>query len=119
MQTYEYKVVPAPARSDKLRGVKTTEDRYAQTLTALMNAQARDGWDYLRSDTLPTEERVGLTKRRTVYVTLLVFRREVSAEAAAPRLALTAAAPLVATPRLDFTAEGAAPKLGPATEPAP
>ena len=30
MQTYEYKVVPAPARSEKVRGAKTPADRFAQ-----------------------------------------------------------------------------------------
>jgi len=112
MQTYEYKVVPAPARSEKFRGVKTTEDRFAQTLAAVMNAQARDGWGYFRSDTLPTEERTGLTGRKTVYVTLLTFRRKLAAET--PHLALPSAAPIVATPRLELGGEGAAPRLGPA-----
>lgn len=114
MQIHEYKVVPAPARGDKIRGAKTTEDRYAQTLAALMNAQARDGWDFLRSETLPTEERVGFTKRKTVYVTLLVFRRGIAQTPDGPRLAIAAQTPMVATPRLEFGSEGSAPKLGPA-----
>lgn len=114
--SYEYKVIPAPNRADKVRGARTTEDRYAQTLTAVMNQQAREGWDYVRSETLPSEERAGLTKRRTVYVNLLVFRRETTAPV--PTAILTVAAQANAAtdaPRLQPPAEGKAPRLGPAS----
>ena len=115
MHRYEYKVIPAPVRGEKVRGAKTTEDRFAQTLTGLMNAQSRDGWEYFRTDTLPSEERVGFTKRRTVYLNLLVFRRPAEAiEPAVPRLVLTAQSPMVDPPRIQIGEEGAAPKLGPA-----
>lgn len=117
MQQFEYKVIPAPTQGEKLRGVKTTEDRFAQTLAALMNAQSRDGWDYLRTDTLPSEERVGFTKRRTVFLNLLIFRRPLKpAEAEAPRLVLTAQSSAGEAPRIQIAPEGSAPKLGPATE---
>ena len=36
---------------------------------------AREGWEYVRADVLPSEERSGLTGRTTVYHNLLVFRR--------------------------------------------
>ncbi len=115
MQRYEYKVLPAPTRGEKARGVKTTEDRFALTLAGLMNAQSRDGWEYLRTDTLPSEERVGFTRRRTVFLNVLIFRRLVEAEdSAAPRLVLTAQPPAVDAPRIQIGEEGAAPKLGPA-----
>ena len=42
-----------------------------------MNDLGAEGWSYLRADTLPAEERVGLTKTRTVYHNMLVFCREV------------------------------------------
>jgi hypothetical protein len=114
---YEYKVIPAPQRGDKVRGARTTEDRFAQTLTATMNAHARDGWEYVRSETLPSEERAGFTKRRTVYVNLLVFRRSVSEdETSTQRLALTATPAANDAPRLQVAPEGNAPRLGPATE---
>ncbi len=115
MQRYEYKVVPAPPRGEKIRGAKTTEDRFAHTLCAVMNAQSREGWEYLRAETLPSEERVGFTKRQTVYLNLLVFRRPVDAEdPATPRLTLTAQSLVAEPPRIQLGAEGAAPKLGPA-----
>ncbi|MBS0563773.1 MAG: DUF4177 domain-containing protein [Proteobacteria bacterium] len=111
MNSYEYKVLPAPARGDKVRGVKTTEDRFAHALSAALNAQARDGWEFLRAETLPAEERTGFTGRRTVYLNLLVFRRPVDEEARADQ----PAAGRPAAPRIAPLAEGKAPRLGPAT----
>jgi hypothetical protein len=116
MQRYEYQVIPAPSRGEKLRGVKTTADRFAQTLAGIMNTQARNGWEYLRTDTLPSEERVGFTKRQTVYLNLLVFRRPAKAEEAAPaQLVLGAAQGISEAPRILPAQIGMAPKLGAAT----
>ena len=75
MPAFEYKVIPAPRRGDKARGAKTTADRFAAALTLVMNDLGRDGWEYLRSDTLPCEERVGLTGKSTACQNMLVFRR--------------------------------------------
>lgn len=80
MQRYEYKVIPAPKRGEKLRGVKTTEDRFALTLTQLMNSLGAEGWDYVRADTLPCDERAGLTGTKTTYQNMLVFRRTLAAD---------------------------------------
>ncbi|MFN7051876.1 MAG: DUF4177 domain-containing protein [Gemmobacter sp.] len=92
MQQYEYKVVPAPKRGAKHRGLKTTQDRFAFALTELMNDMARDGWEYLRADALPCEEKVGLTGRSTSFHNLLVFRRALAAVAARPVVAPAVAA---------------------------
>lgn len=82
--TYEYKVVPAPTRGLKAKGVKTSEARFAHALQTLINAQANDGWEYLRTDTLPAEQREGLMgKKTTVYQNMLVFRRTRDADAQA------------------------------------
>jgi hypothetical protein len=78
MQRFEYKVIPAPKRGEKARGVKTTEDRFAYTLTQLMNQLGAEGWDYVRADALPCDERVGLTGTRTTYQNMLVFRRAIA-----------------------------------------
>lgn len=116
MQTYEYKVVPAPTRGEKVRGAKTPAERFAQTLATVMNDLARDGWEYVRADTLPSEERTGLTKRTTVYHSMLVFRRATATaaegESGAPRRLLTADAPAGKAPAVQIETEGAAPKLG-------
>ncbi|MEZ5778392.1 MAG: DUF4177 domain-containing protein [Paracoccaceae bacterium] len=97
MQVYEYKVVPAPNRGEKTRDAKTPVDRFAATLAGVMNALGRDGWEYLRADTLPSEERSGFTKKVTVYHSVLVFRRPAQekpeAISSAPRRLLTADAP--------------------------
>ncbi|WP_284163394.1 DUF4177 domain-containing protein [Frigidibacter sp. SD6-1] len=133
MQHYEYKVIPAPADGEKARGAKTTEARMAVALASAINAEAREGWEYVRSDMLQTTERTGLSKRRQVYVSLLVFRRPV--EAAVAEAGTAEAAPKSffrlgrltgrveadappAAPRLLLNDEsGAAPKLGPAEPP--
>lgn len=81
MQRYEYKVVPAPARGEKAKGIKSTDARFALTLTRLFNALAADGWEYQRADTLPCEERTGLTRSLTVTQQhLLIFRRELETD---------------------------------------
>ncbi|WP_255105230.1 DUF4177 domain-containing protein [Shimia sp. CNT1-13L.2] len=81
MTNYEYKVVPAPDRGKRARGVKGTNGRFAHALECVMNELAADGWEYWRSDTLPCEERTGLTSSRTSYKSILIFRRSTSAEA--------------------------------------
>jgi hypothetical protein len=75
MQRFEFKVIPAPKRGEKARGVKSTEDRFALALTNLMNELGAEGWDYVRADALPCEERVGFTGTKTTFQNVLVFRR--------------------------------------------
>ena len=103
---FEYKVVPAPTRGKKIRGVKSSADRFATTLTDLMNEMAAEGWEYLRADTLPAEERAGLTGKSTVFQNVLVFRREAAEAAAAAEDSVQA--PL-ASPRAEFERVEAAP----------
>lgn len=93
MQTYEYRVVPAPKRAERVKGVRSTQDRFAHALTVMMNDLGRDGWDYQRADTLPCEERVGLTGRTTVFQHMLVFRRALVVTAV-PTVAAAVAAPV-------------------------
>jgi hypothetical protein len=122
MPIYEYKVIPAPRRGEKTRGAKTTADRFAHALTQVMNELGRDGWEYLRADTLPCEERVGLTGKATAFQNMLVFRRATGAET--PRTEAPAPAPVAMTaiategtpPRLPAPTEtpSTAPALGPA-----
>lgn len=75
MRNFEYKAVPAPTRGSKAKGVKTTEDRFAYSLTETLNDMASDGWEYVRAETLPCDERKGLTGTQTTYQNLLIFRR--------------------------------------------
>ncbi|MDZ4088165.1 MAG: DUF4177 domain-containing protein [Tabrizicola sp.] len=119
MQRFEFKVIPAPKRGEKARGVKTTEDRFALALTTLMNELGAEGWDYVRADSLPCEERTGFTGTKTTFQNVLVFRRAVEMSAMetlqASRLLLQQ--PMPATPRLgpaEAPTPGNAPAVGPA-----
>lgn len=112
MPSYEYRVVPAPQRGEKAKGAKTTTDRFAHALTRLMNDLGRDGWEYLRADTLPCEERVGFTGRTTAFHHLLVFRRTLTEGEASRPAAAEAPGPASFTAT---AAEGLAPRLGAAT----
>lgn len=99
MTRTEYKVVPAPEKTRKLRGLKGAA-LFAHEVEALMNELAADGWHYVRADTLPHEERAGLTSKTTTYRNLLIFQRDVGdvTAAAAPLKAEPAPAPKPASP---------------------
>ena len=79
MGTYEYTVIPSPVRGEKTRNARTPADRFAHALTQALNGMAAQGWEYVRAETLPSEERSGLTGRSTVWMNVLVFRRLVTA----------------------------------------
>jgi len=119
MQRFEFKVIPAPKRGEKARGVKTTEDRFALALTTLMNQLGAEGWDYVRADALPCEERAGLTGTKTTFQNVLVFRRVIESLSVevpgSPRLLLQE--PVATIPRLgpaETPMPGNAPAVGPA-----
>lgn len=95
MPSYEYKVVPAPKRGLKAKGVKSSEARFAHALETVMNELGAEGWEYQRTDTLPSEERSGLTSKTTVFQNMLVFRRAIeTAEADVIAPAVVAATPV-------------------------
>jgi hypothetical protein len=117
MPQYEYALQPAPNRAEKHRALKTNAEKFGQTLADVMNDMARDGWEFLRSETLPAEERAGLTSKTTVMHTFLVFRREMPLNL--PQSARVIEADGDTQPRREpfFSAsarEGSAPRLGPA-----
>lgn len=82
MTHYEYKVVPAPRRGRKGKGIKGAEARFAFAIQTLMNDYAAQGWAFVRAETLPSEERHGLASAHTVYRDVLVFRRDRAVEQA-------------------------------------
>jgi len=120
MQAFEYKVVPAPTRGEKARGLKTGAEKFAYALTQAINAMADEGWEYCRAETLPSEERTGLTSKTTVYHNLLVFRRPAlagrPARAAAPETAIESPVQKRALQLSAQSPEGKAPRLGPAED---
>lgn len=75
MTRYEYKVVPAPTKGTKARGVKTPQGRFAHSVETVLNAMGAEGWEYLRAELLPSDERSGLTGTTTNWRNVLVFRR--------------------------------------------
>lgn len=78
MTVYEYKVVPAPRRPRRVKGVRGTPERYAHMIEELLNEMGADGWSYLRSDSMPVEARQGMLKGRIeTYQTVMVFMRPV------------------------------------------
>ncbi|MEY2956823.1 MAG: hypothetical protein RLZ26_1000 [Pseudomonadota bacterium] len=117
-QEHDYRVIPAPARGEKAKGVKGPAEQFAHALTQTMNRMAAEGWEYLRAETLPCEERDGWFGRKTTQRHMLVFRRPVrnAAPAAAPATPAPAALPL-AGPSLAAPASVAAPSLTPASTP--
>lgn len=92
--TYEYKVVPAPTRGQKGKGVKGADGRFAHAIETHLNVLAAEGWEFFKAETLPHEERSGLTRTTTTYRTLLIYRR-----------AQPSAAPESTTPLTEPTAE--------------
>ncbi len=80
MSRFEYKVVPAPKKGRKVKGVRSPEGMFSHVLQDLMNELAEKNWEYLRAEMLPSVERSGLASTTTEWRHVLVFRREVQAE---------------------------------------
>jgi hypothetical protein len=117
MQNYEYRVEPAPRKPKSGKGVRGTPAKFANAVSILMNEMAALGWDYVRADTLPCEERKGLRGKTTTYHSMLVFRRAIAAPEAAIPVAPVAAAAVAAAPAMaepQITAPQAQPDPAPA-----
>lgn len=127
MQAFEYKVVPAPAKGTKAKGVKTPEARFANSIEILLNEMAAEGWEFQRAELLPSEERSGLTGSSTNWRNVMVFRRALATEQ--PAQASSAgrkepAAPSAAFPRSEpqtprLTAAAGDPEAPPEAEQVP
>ena len=76
MEYFEYKVIPAPRRGVRVKGAKGTAGRFAGAMEVSLNELAADGWEYVRAESLPVDERHGITRRKTeTYQNILIFRR--------------------------------------------
>ncbi len=82
---FEYRIVPAPTKGVKTKGIKTPEERFAKTLEEVLNEMAAEGWEYQRAETLPSLERAGLTSTTTEWRNVLVFRKMVGENAPMPK----------------------------------
>lgn len=79
---FEYKCVGAPERAKRKRGAKTRTDRVALAMQDVIMQEAVDGWEYLRTDLVPTEERSGMFSRtHEVHRAVMVFRRSLRSSA--------------------------------------
>lgn len=73
---FEYKTVGGPERGRKRKGCRTASERVAAAMEELIQTEAAQGWEYLRTDLVPVEERAGLfARRQTMHCAVLVFRR--------------------------------------------
>lgn len=95
MSQYEYRVIPAPRRAKRAKGARTPEDKFARTLSDLMNEEAREGWEFQRAESLPVEQKKGMLSSATEsYQSVLVFRRALhSATRSDPGLRATSTPP--------------------------
>ena len=76
MTVYVYKVIPAPTQGLKGKGVKGVSARFANSLETSINDLAVDGWEYVRSESLPSVDRVGMTRKRVEsFQNVMVFRK--------------------------------------------
>ena len=73
---YEYKCIAAPEKARRRRGAKTRTDRVALAIEEILQAETKGGWEYLRADLIPVEEKSGIFGRtQEVHRAILVFRR--------------------------------------------
>ena len=74
--TFEYKTVGAPERAKRKRGLRSRSDRVAAAFEEILQDEAVDGWEYLRTDLLPVIEGAGWFRRgHEVHRAVMVFRR--------------------------------------------
>ena len=110
---YEYKCIAAPEKARRRRGAKTRTDRVALVIEEILQAETKGGWEYLRADLIPVEEKSGIFGRtQEVHRAILVFRRETGTSSAGAHQQF--AAPTLAQPVL---AQPPAPAPAPAAEP--
>ncbi|UWQ19394.1 hypothetical protein [Jannaschia sp. M317] len=81
---YEFQVLPAPTKGERVPGLRTDAARMANTLTEILNDMALDGWDFVRADTLPNDMSADLSGTAPKTMTMLVFRRPIPAADDAP-----------------------------------
>lgn len=79
--SFEYKTVGAPEKGKRKRGARTLSDQAAAAFEEILEAEATDGWEYLRTDILPLiERRSWLGARHEAHRAVMVFRRPLKRE---------------------------------------
>ena len=110
---FEYKTVGAPEKGKRQRGARSQSDRVAVAFGEVLQDEAVDGWEYLRTDLLPVTERAGWFGRgHEVHRAVMVFRRSLDPT---PNVLATPPRPTASAPAENaFTLRRA-----PSAEPAP
>lgn len=120
---YEYKCIAAPEKARRRRGAKTRTDRVALVVEEILQAETKGGWEYLRADLFPVEEKSGIFGRtQEVHRAVLVFRRATGASSAGVHqqfAAPTLAQPVLAQPPAPAPAPAPTPAAEPVQPPAP
>lgn len=112
---FEYKVIPAPRKAQRSKGAKGTTERFAIGLQAALNEVGASGWSYVRSETLPVDERHGLWRKAVEeFHTVLIFRRPLTPHAVAEEAPAQRNRPKFFAEKAP--AEASAPALGAATD---
>ena len=92
--TYEYKTVGAPEKGKRKRGARSASDRVAAAFEDILAREAKDGWEYQRTDLLPIVERPGLfSRRQELHRAVMVFRRKLAESVQPAPVAAPVAAP--------------------------
>lgn len=110
MPSYEFRVIPAPKGAGKKTDLTKGQDAFCAEISDVLTDMGRDGWEFVRAETLPERQRrKGLFSRQTDKQ-CLVFRRELSAKTEAePSVAELAPQPVAPRPvsrRLTLVADG-------------
>lgn len=75
MERYEYKLVATPTKSVKYTGLSKSGDAFAQTLGDGMNELGRDGWQFLRTETVVEKRNVLVFSSKRCRHEYMVYRR--------------------------------------------
>jgi len=75
VERYEYWMVKAPNRKIKVRGKSKADDGFALTVMETMNKLGRDGWQFLRTETLVEDRRSFLGRALRHQHSYMVYRR--------------------------------------------
>ncbi len=74
MECFEYKLVATATNTAKNDSLPKTDDAFAWALLDGMNALGRDGWEFLRTETVTDQRRAGLFRKRQSHE-FMVYRR--------------------------------------------
>lgn len=77
MERYEYKLETAPLKSRRYSGLKKTDDAFAMTMMDQINAVAREGWEFLRLESMAQKR---FMRRGSVRRDYLLYRRALHSE---------------------------------------